>query len=43
MLLGKKIENGNHGKLFLYVAYKEIVENSNLRSSRNFKWSNLQN
>lgn len=43
MLLGKKMENRNHGKLFLYVAYKEIVENSGLRSSHDFKWSNLHN
>ena len=43
MLLGKKAENGNHGKLFLYIAFKESFENSRLHSSRNFKLSNLHN
>ena len=44
MLLGKKMENGNHGKLFLYVASNETFgENSRPRLSLNFKLNNLHN
>ena len=42
MLLGKKVENGNHGKIFFSIACKETFdENSRVRLSLNFKLSNL--
>ena len=44
MLQGKKKENGNHRKLFLYIAYNETFgENSRPRSSLDFKLNNLHN
>ena len=40
MLLGKKVENGNHGKIFFSIACKEAFgENSRVRLSLNFKLS----
>ena len=42
MLLIKKMDNGNHGKLFFHIACKEMFdENSRVHLSLNFKFSNL--